>query len=169
MIRIAILDHNTHLVNNIAPNLKRTILAVKSELGTDHLINMPTLPPPHKNKQPIAAAISRTKHEMLNNNGQVARWQLNSLQPESVTSGGRPLQPSCAGCCALGRANSNETPVDRKMPIETLGHPLRHYDERCFESLISRLRRKLPSIPPKAGVNRRDYLFRLKLPGLEEA
>jgi DNA-binding winged helix-turn-helix (wHTH) protein len=179
MIRIAILAHNTDLLDNIASTLQQPSFATTTTLDTENLsawlakhgVDMLVLPSQNENDRPTTAFISKSETELLNSNGQ-SLWQLNSSQLELVSPNGRPIPLSHNECCILrASANANGNVVSRKTLIEALGQDFWHYDERRLEALISRLRRKLASYAPERfpirGVKGQGYLFGVTLQTVE--
>ncbi|MCK9638196.1 MAG: winged helix-turn-helix domain-containing protein [Methylobacter tundripaludum] len=179
MIRIAILDQNSYLLDKLDFNLHQQGFAATTALDGENLsvwlakhgIDMLVLHLPNKEEQPATTSISRTKPELLNGN-EPACWHLNPSRLELITPAGRPIPLSHNECCLLGAAaNANGNLVSRKMLIEALGQDFWHYDERRLESLISRLRRKLASYAPEdfsiRGVKGQGYLFGVALQVVE--
>lgn len=181
MIRIAVLDYNAYLLDNIASNLRQSGFAATTKLDGENLsawlakhgVDMLILPCSNENERPTptVAYIGETKPETLNGNEHVC-WQLNSSQLELVVPDGRSIPLSHNECCVLGAAaNANGKLVSRKMLVEALGYEFWHYDERRLESLISRLRRKLASYAcedfPIRAVKGQGYLFRVELQVVE--
>jgi len=175
MIRIAILAHNTDLLDNIASTLQQPSFATTTTFDTENLsawlakhgVDMLVLPSQNENERATTAFISKSETELLNGNGQ-SLWQLNSSQLELVSPNGRPIPLSHNECCILrASANANGNVVSRKTLIEALGQDFWHYDERRLESLISRLRRKLAACAPEdfsiRGVKGQGYLFGVAL------
>ncbi|PPK72409.1 transcriptional regulator [Methylobacter tundripaludum] len=179
MIRIAILDQNSYLLDKLDFNLHQQGFAATTALDGENLsvwlakhgIDMLVLHLPNEEEQPATTSISRTKPELLNGN-EPACWHLNPSRLELITPAGRPIPLSHNECCLLGAAaNANGNLVSRKMLIEALGQDFWHYDERRLESLISRLRRKLASYAPEdfsiRGVKGQGYLFGVALQVVE--
>ena len=179
MIRIAILDQNSYLLDKLDFNLQQQGFAATTALDGENLsvwlakhgIDMLVLHLPNEEEQPATTSISKTKPELLNGN-EPACWHLNPSRLELITPAGRPIPLSHNECCLLGAAaNANGNLVTRKMLIEALGQDFWHYDERRLESLISRLRRKLASYAPEdfsiLGVKGQGYLFGVALQVVE--
>lgn len=179
MIRIAILDNNNHLFDNIASNQQQVDFVTTTALDGEslsawlakHRVNMLALYLPNNNERPASAAVNNKKTQMLNSSRQTY-WQLNSSQLELITPDGKSIQLSHNECCLLGAAaNANGNLVSRKALIEALGQEAWNYDERRLETMISRLRRKLiayaPGGFPIRGVKGRGYLFGMALQEVE--
>lgn len=179
MIRIAILDRNAYMLDNIASNLQHPHFAATTALDSENLsvwlakhgIDMLVLPLSNEKELPVTTAISKAKAETLNGIGQ-AHWRLNLPQLELIAPNGKPVQLSHNECCVLkAAADANGNLVSRKMLIEALGQDFWHYDERRLEALISRLRRKLASYAPEGfpirAVKGQGYWFGGELQVLE--
>ncbi|MCK9395425.1 MAG: winged helix-turn-helix domain-containing protein [Methylobacter sp.] len=179
MIRIAILDQSSYLLDKLDSNLQQQGFAATTALDGENLsawlakhgIDMLVLRLPNDTQPATPTPISKPKPELLSGN-QPACWRLNSSQLELITPDGRPIPLSHNECCVLGAAaKANGSLISRKMLIEALGQNFWHYDERRLESLISRLRRKLASHTqenfPIRGVKGQGYLFGVELQVLE--
>lgn len=175
MIRIAILDQNSYLLDKLDFNLQQQGFAATTALDGENLsvwlakhgIDMLVLHLPNEEEQPTTTSISKTKPELLNGN-EPACWHLNSSKLKLISPEGKAIPLSHNECCVLGAAaKANGSLVSRKMLIEALGQDFWHYDERRLETLISRLRRKLASYAPEGfpirGVKGQGYLFGVEL------
>jgi DNA-binding winged helix-turn-helix (wHTH) protein len=175
MIRIAILDYNSYLLDNNSPsNLQQLGFAATTELDVEklsawlakHGVGMLILHVPNENGLATPTLIGKTNPELLNHGS--ACWKLNSAQLELIAPDGRPIPLSHNECCVLkAAANANGSLVSRRMLISALGQDFLLYDERRLESLVSRLRRKLALYAPEGfpirGVKGQGYLFGAKL------
>jgi DNA-binding response OmpR family regulator len=95
-------------------------------------------------------------------------WFLNGSQLKLIASDGEIIPLSYKEYCLLNVAGQAKgSLVSRKTLIEALGHSYLHYDERCLESLISRLRRKLASFLEEAfsirSVKGKGYVFNMEM------
>lgn len=95
-------------------------------------------------------------------------WLLDSAQLALTAPEGKVIPLTHSECCILrAAANTHEKLLSRKTLIKSLGQNHLHYDERCLEALISRLRRKLASCTqdsfPLRGVRGQGYLFGAKM------
>ena len=95
-------------------------------------------------------------------------WLLDSAQLELTAPDGKVIPLTHSEYCILRvAANTHGKLVSRKTLIGALGQNHLHYDERCLEALISRLRRKLVSCTQDnfllRGVRGQGYLFGVKL------
>lgn len=180
MIRIAILDQNAYLLDNIASNLQQTGFAATTALDGENLsawlakhgVNMLVLRLPNENEPATPIPISKTNPPERLNGNQPTCWRLNPSKLKLISPDGKAIPLSHNECCVLGAAaNVNGNLVSRKILIEALGQDFWHYDERRLEALISRLRRKLTPFSPEGfpirGVKGQGYLFSVELQVLE--
>lgn len=172
MIRIAILENNDDLLDDLASHLQQagcatTLLPDGTSLDAwlaEHGADVLVLRLPRRTKRPVAG---KANSNIINRDDQM-RWLLNSAQLELITPDGKPIPLSHDECCVLRAAVcAGRTLISRKTLIEALGQNFWHYDERRLEALISRLRRKLAShFPvnfPVRGVRGHGYLFEAEL------
>jgi DNA-binding response OmpR family regulator len=177
MVRVIIVEDNNQLYNNIAVNLqtagytltpasnKLTILEQLSAAAAN-LLNLPNL---HDLNAVICKLSQSTDSDVFFDgefalNREQGAWRLNVTELELFTPNGKLIPLSFSECCVLKvAANTNGKLVSRKALIEALGHDYWQYDERCLETLMSRLRRKLAAYDPESfpvrGVRGRGYWF----------
>ena len=95
-------------------------------------------------------------------------WFLDAAQMELIAPDGNPIPLSHNEFCVLqAAARAQGNLLSRKTLIEALGKNYLHFDERCLETLISRLRRKLNTTVYGSfklrGVRCHGYLFGMTL------
>ncbi len=120
----------------------------------------------------VARRIDRSEDSRLNDN-KLQAWTLDASQLELIAPDGKRVTLSPNEFCVLqAAARAKGNLLNRKTLIEALGKNYLHYDERCLETLISRLRRKLASTVkegfPLRGVRGHGYLFGAELQEIQE-
>ncbi len=120
----------------------------------------------------VARRFDGSEDSRLNGN-KFPAWSLDASQLELIAPGGRRVRLSHNEFCVLqAAARAKGSLLKRKTLIEALGKDYLQYDERCLETLISRLRHKLNSTAhegfPLRGVRGHGYLFGAELREIEE-
>lgn len=178
MIHIIIVeDNNTNLFDNFAVNLQTTGYTVTPPVDNNMTLNeclSTTVSRLYKSLDisQLNAVIHLAAQQLgidddsglFNSKAQKKGWVLNASQLELIAPDGTSIHLSHNECRLLQAvASADGNLVSRKILIEALGYDYWQYDERCLETMISRLRRKLSVYVEEGfsirGVKGGGYLF----------
>lgn len=174
-IAIAIVENDATSLDELMSRLHQSGGATLSSTGVANLKvwlasrdpSLLLLPPSKENEQTPAFPADKPMPAMHRGKAPTC-WLLDAAQQELTAPCGKVIPLTHSEFCLLrAGVNACERMVSRKTLIEALGQSPLHYNEKCLEMLISRLRSKLASATQESfsirGVRNQGYFFGSKL------